>query len=120
MGGQAAVPPKKNGGATLSLILGLLSIIFGLIPIIGLVLSIVARNVAKGYKKRGGKADRALAGKIFGTIGMIFSIGMLIFIIVCAVLMFGQVAGAQTARDMLIYYNNSPLGQIHSFPLPTV
>lgn len=120
MGAQMGVPPKKNGGATLSLILGLFSIIFGLIPPIGIALGIIARSVAKGYKKRGGKADRALAGKIFGTIGLIFSIGMLVFIGVCAALMFGQIAGAQTARDMLIYYNNSPLGQLGTFALPTV
>lgn len=114
------VPPQKNGAATASLILGLLSIIFGLIPPIGIVLGIVARSVSKKYTKRGGRADRALAGKIFGLIGLIFSIAMLVAIGVCAALMFGQIAGPQVARDMLIFYNNSPLGQLGTFALPTV
>lgn len=120
MAGQMGVPPKKNGAATASLILGLLSIIFGLIPPIGIVLGIVARSTSKKYTKRGGRADRALAGKIFGLIGLIFSIGMLIAIGVCAALMFGQVAGPQVARDMIIFYNHSPLGQLGMFALPTV
>ncbi len=112
--------PPSGGAATAALILGLLSILFALIPPIGIVLGLVAKKIAKGYFKKGGVASRAESGRVFGTVGFVFSIVMLCVMVLLVVYIAGALYGESNARAIVIYFNNSPLGNLFYIPLPSV
>lgn len=112
------LPPPKKGAARLSLVLGVFSIIFGLIPPIGIVLGLVSTSMAKRYINRGGRASAAESGRIFGRVGLVFSILFLLLLAFCVVYIAGATFANYGARALAIYYNNSPLGQmIGIFPM---
>ena len=71
--------------STLSMILGILSIVFFEIAIIGLVCSIFAMILAKQASDDGGKNNMNTAGKITGTIGLIISCVIIDWVVGCVI-----------------------------------
>lgn len=108
---QAINPPSK-GQAVWSLILGILSIIFAVLPPIGMILGWISTRLSKKYRKSGGRANSAYSGKIFGRVGFAFSFIMLIILGGCFLYVAGATFGNYGARAMGIYWNNSPLGRL--------
>lgn len=73
---------NKTNYATLSLVFGILSLLFGAIPIIGLVLiGFAVFYGLKGLKEEDGKA-KAIAGLVMGGISFLFGLIFLISVIV--------------------------------------
>lgn len=112
------VDPSKatKGRATLALILSILSIILALVPPVGLALSIVARKIAKSYRKNGGRAGSGEAAAVFSLVGIIFSI------VTCALLVWfigyvcGALIGSKAYMNPIAFFNNSPLGMLFKIP----
>ena len=111
------VPPATSGQATVVFICGLLSIVFALVPPIGIILGWVSMRVSKKYIQGGGTASRADSGRIFGIVGFVFSLVMLFVMIIFIAYMMGALTGVQNARALVIYFNNSPLGSLITIPL---
>lgn len=116
--GIPVVNPAKatKGRATLALILSILSIILALVPPVGLILAIVARKIAKSYKKNGGRAGSGDAAAVFSLVGIIFSV------IMCGLLIWfigyvnGALIGSKAYMNPISFFNNSPLGSIFKIP----
>ncbi len=104
-------PPKK-GKAIASLILGIFSIIFAIIPPIGILLGWLSTRLAKKYIKAGGTSAVGDSGRIFGRVGFVFSIAMFIILGFVLTYVAGASFGNYGARALAIFYNHSPLGQV--------
>lgn len=113
-------PPPK-GKATLSLILGIFSIILAIIPPIGILLGWLSTRFAKQYKNAGGTAAVGDSGRIFGRVGFVFSIVMFIVMGFALAYIAGATFGNYGARALAIYFNHSPIGSLFApnplFPL---
>ncbi len=105
-----------NGKATIAFIFGILSIIFALIPPIGIILAVISIKTSKKYVKNGGRSARADIGRIFGYVGMVFSIIMAGVIIWFIGYVFGDMIGTSAYLNPITYFNNSPLGAIIKVP----
>lgn len=113
----AGEPPAKSK-AVMSLVFGVFSIIFAILPPIGIVLGWLSTRFAKKYKQAGGSAAAADSGRIFGRVGLIFSIIMFVVMGFALAYVAGATFGNYGARALAIYYNHSPLGElIGRFPL---
>lgn len=117
VGAPVINPAKATGGrAKLALILSILSIIFALVPPVGLILAIIARKIAKSYKKNGGRAGAGDAAAVFSLVGLIFSI------LTCALVVWfvgyvnGALIGSKAYMNPISFFNNSPLGNIYKIP----
>lgn len=106
-----------SGRAIRCLIFGILSIVLALIPPIGLILAIVTMHLSKKYLMNGGTDGKAEAGRIFGIAGLVFSIMMLAFVVGFVCFMVGALTGTSGARDLIVYFNASPLGSLITIPL---
>lgn len=111
-GAHQAINPPSKGKAVWSLILGILSIIFAVLPPVGMILGWISTRLSKKYRKAGGRASSAYSGKIFGRVGFAFSFIMLIILGGCFLYVAGATFGNYGARAMGIYWNNSPLGRL--------
>lgn len=109
-----AVTPGK---ATLALILGILSIIFVVVPPIGIILGIISMNIGKKYIRNGGQSGKAGVGRILGIVGFIVSIITFILLTVIISLALGATSASSLATDIAMFINSSPLGSIVSLPL---
>jgi serine/threonine-protein kinase len=82
---QQVLVPQRNGGATASLVLGIISVLFGFIlvggitSIIGLVLGITGLRHSEQIPRRIGRSA-AITGIVLNSIGMLFVLIMLIVI----------------------------------------
>ena len=116
--GAPVIDPAKatSGRAKLALILSILSIILALVPPVGLILAIVARRIAKSYKKNGGRAGAGDAAAVFSLVGLVFSI------LTCALVVWfigyvnGALIGSKAYMNPISFFNNSPLGNIYKIP----
>lgn len=116
--GAPVINPAKatKGRARLALILSIFSIIFALIPPLGLLLAIIARKTAKSYKKNGGRAGAGDAAAVFSLVGLVFSI------LTCALVVWfigyvnGALIGSKAYMNPISFFNNSPLGNIYKIP----
>lgn len=106
--------PGAVGGATKYLILGILSIILGLIPPIGIVLAILTRIMVKKFRSNGGTDSKADAANIFALVGLIFSIIVLILIVVFIILL---LTGSAFALNIAYAFNQSPIGSLITIPI---
>lgn len=115
---QASAPmpymgePPKDSNAVLALILGILSIVFAILPPIGIVLGFFSCRLSKKFHKAGGDTAMGDSARIFGRVGFIFSIAMLVVFTIVIVYVAGATFGNYGARAIAIYFNNSPLGQL--------
>lgn len=109
--------PTK-GRAMQCLILGILSIVLALIPPVGIILAVITLRISKKYLMNGGTDGKAEAGRIFGVAGLVFSILTMAFMIGFVCFMVGALTGTSGARDLIIYFNASPLGSLFQIPLP--
>jgi len=62
-----------------SMVLGILAVVLGLVPVLGLVLAtlalVVGRRVSSGYRT---------AGVVCGSVGMLIAVGVLLFLLMPA------------------------------------
>ena len=65
----------------------------------------------------GGTDGKAEAGRIFGIAGLVFSILMLAFMIGFVCFMVGALTSTTVARDLIVYFNASPLGSLFKIPI---
>ena len=107
--GYAPLVPVKGGKATVSLILGILSILLAFIPPLGLVLAIVAILLAKSYHKKGGMAPRAGTGRVCGLVGIILSLLLAVAIGVFLAYFYGGLYGESNAGAIMGYLQTTPL-----------
>ena len=116
--GAPVIDPSKatSGRAKLALILSILSIILALIPPVGLILAIVARKMAKSYKKNGGRAGSGEAAAVFSLVGIIFSILTLGLLVWFIGYVNGALIGSKAYMNPISFFNNSPLGNIYKIP----
>ncbi len=113
-------PAPSAGKATLFLILGILSVIFAVIPPIGIILGLVVRMMYKSYRRAGGRAPKAETGNIFATVGLIFGLVMLVVIAVLCLIIWAGLYGESMARQLGVFWNNSPFGTIlWRIPIPS-
>lgn len=117
--GAPVINPAKatKGRARLALILSILSIIFALIPPLGLLLAIIARKIAKSYKKNGGRAGAGDAAAVFSIVGLIFSILTCGLVVWFVGYVNGAIIGATAYMNPITFFNNSPLGNIYQIPI---
>ncbi len=113
-----AGPEPPASKALLCLILGILSVVFALLPPIGIVLGIVVRKMSESYMRQGGTSSKAETGRIFGTVGLIFSLIMLVVLIFMGVFIYAGLYGEGQARRWGVFWNNSPFGNIIRIPIP--
>lgn len=113
---KPVAPPKGKG--SIALVFGFLSIIFALIPPLGIVFGILARKKSKPFIDAGIFGTAADTGRIFGTVGLIFSIVMCVVMLVLGSYMYGGLYGVYNARSMAIFFNDSPLGNFFWIYLP--
>lgn len=106
--------PNANEGATKYLIFGILSIILGLIPPVGIVLAILTRRMVKKFHSNGGTDSKADAANIFALVGLIFSIAVLVLIVVFIVLL---LTGSAFALNIAYAFNQSPIGSLITIPI---
>lgn len=106
-----AAPPVKNGKATVSLILGVLSILLALIPPVGIILGIVALLLSKSYIKAGGMAPRAGTGRVCGFAGLILSLILLVAYAVFIAYFVGGLYGSANAGAIMGYLQTTFLAQ---------
>lgn len=111
-------PEPSAGKATLCMILGILSVVFALIPPVGLVLGIVVRKMSKSYMAQGGRSPKAETGQIFATVGLIFSLILFVVLLFMIVFIYAGLFGEGQARTWSVFYNNSPFGAIWRIPIP--
>lgn len=111
-------PEPPAGKATLCMILGILSVVFALIPPIGIVLGFVVRKISGEYLAQGGTSPKAETGRIFATVGLIFSLIMLVVLIFMGVFIYAGLYGESQARSWSVFFNNSPFGNIWRIPIP--
>lgn len=111
-------PEPSAGKATLCMILGILSVIFALIPPVGIALGIVVRKMSGSYLQQGGHSPKAETGRIFATVGLIFAIVLLVVLIFIGVFIYAGLYGESQARSWSVFYNNSPFGNIWRIPIP--
>lgn len=104
--------PPKDSNAVLALILGILSIVFAVLPPIGIVLGFFSCRLSKKFQKAGGDTAVGDSARIFGRVGFIFSIVLFVLFAFVIVYVAGASFGNYGARAIAIYFNNSPLGQI--------
>lgn len=104
--------PPKDSNAVLALILGILSIVFAVLPPIGVVLGFFSCKFSKKFQQAGGDTGVGDSARIFGRVGFIFSIVMFVVFALVIVYVAGASFGNYGARAIAIYFNNSPLGQI--------
>lgn len=104
--------PPKDSNAVLALILGILSIVFAILPPIGIVLGFFSCRFSKKFQKAGGDTGVGDSARIFGRVGFIFSIVMFFVFAFVIAYVAGASFGNYGARAIAIYFNNSPLGQI--------
>ncbi len=112
-------PAPSSGKATLCLILGVLTVVFALIPPIGIILGFVVRHLSKSYLDAGGRSPRAETGRIFATVGLVFAFILLVVLIVMGIIIWAGMYGESTARTWAVFYNNSPFGSIIRIPIPS-
>lgn len=112
-------PAPSSGKATLCLILGVLAVVFALIPPIGIALGLVVRHQSKSYMNAGGRSPRAETGRIFATVGLVFALILLVILIVMGIIMWAGMYGESLARTWAVFYNNSPFGSIIRIPIPS-
>lgn len=109
----------RPGKAKMALVLAILSVVFSLVAPVGFVLSLLALHSANSYKRNGGNSGAGDAAKIFSIAGLVFSSLMLALII----WFFGYYLGYGEWSFMyttpITYFNNSPIGQIFSLPVPS-
>lgn len=111
-------PTYPTGGrAVRCLIFGILSIVFALIPPVGIVFAVVTIRSSKKYLLNGGTDGKAEAGRIFGIAGLVFSVLMLAFVIGFVCFMVGALTANSVARDLILYFNASPLGSLITIPI---
>ncbi|WP_165252088.1 hypothetical protein [Adlercreutzia sp. ZJ304] len=103
--------PVKGGKATMSLILGILSILLAFIPPLGLVLAIIAVLLAKSYTKKGGTAPRASTGRVCGIVGIVLSLLLAVAIGVFVAYFIGGLYGESNAGAIMGYLQTTPLAQ---------
>lgn len=117
---QAAAPANmgefSGGKGTLCLILGILSVVFALFPPIGIVLGVVVRKMTDAAP--GSLPPKAETGRIFATVGLIFSLIMLAVLILMGVFIYAGLYGEGQARTWGVFWNNSPFGNIVRIPIP--
>lgn len=77
---------KKERLEIASLVLGICSIVFSWLGIIGLATGIIAVVLSSIQKKKYGKSDLATAGMITGIIGMVLSSFIVIMVIISAII----------------------------------
>lgn len=106
-----------KGKATICLVFGLLSILFGLIPPIGAVFGILGYKKSKKYFRYGGTAASADSGRVFSVVGLVFSGLMFVFLIGFISYMVGAMTGNVTATSLITFFNQSPLGSIITIPV---
>lgn len=111
-------PAPSDGKATTCMFLGILSVVLALFPPIGIILAIIARKMGASYLRAGGRSSRAETGRIFATVGLIFGCIMLVTLILMSVIIMSGLHGEALARRWAVFYNNSPFGNIFSFPIP--
>lgn len=104
--------PPKDSNAVFALILGILSIVFAVLPPIGIVLGFFSCRLSKKFQKAGGDTAVGDSARIFGRVGFIFSIVMFVVFAFVIIYVAGATFGNYGARAITIYFNNSPLGQI--------
>lgn len=75
---------KQAQGA---LAFGILSLVFGCIPFIGIITSILGLYLGTQYKKNGGEKlrSKATAGKVCAIIGLCFSLTLIVITIIRAI-----------------------------------
>lgn len=112
-------PEPPAGKAMLAMILGILSVIFALIPPIGIALGFVVRKISGDYMAQGGSSPKAETGRIFGTVGLIFSLIMLAVLIFLGIFIYAGLYGESQARSWSVFFNNSPFGAIWRIPIPS-
>ncbi len=119
VGGEPIDPSLATSSqATKCLVFGLLSIIFGLLPPIGILFGVLTIRMARRYHANGGDENKGEAGRVFGIVGFIFSTLMLLFVVGFIFFMVGALSGTQAATDLITYFNYSPLGSLVQIPLP--
>lgn len=106
-----------KGKATMCLVFGLLSILFGLIPPIGVIFGLLGYKKAGKYFRAGGTAASADSGRVFSIVGLVFSGLMFLFLIGFISYMVGAMTGNATATNLITFFNQSPLGSIITIPL---
>lgn len=120
---QASVPAgpaPSSGKAVLFLILGILSVVFAILPPIGIILGLVTRHLYKSYRQAGGRSTKAETGNIFATVGLIFSIIMLVVLAVICLIIYAGLYGESMARQLAVFWNNSPFGDfMWRIPVPS-
>lgn len=109
----------RPGRAKMALVLAILSIVFSLIAPVGFVLSLFAMHIATSYKRNGGRASAGDAAKIFSVVGLIFSSLMLALIVWFIGYYLGYAEWSFMFTTPITYFNNSPIGQIFSLPVPS-
>lgn len=109
----------KPGKAKVALILAILSVVFSLVAPVGFVLSLFALNAANKYKRNGGRSAMGDAAKIFSIAGLVFSSLMLALIIWFIGYYLGYGEWSILYTTPITYFNNSPIGQIFSLPVPS-
>lgn len=109
-------PPASK--AMLCMILGILSVVFALIPPVGIVLAIVVRKMSSAYIEQGGTSPKAETGRIFATVGFIFGVIMLVVLLLMALFIYAGLYGEGQARSWAVFFNNSPFGSIWRIPIP--
>lgn len=116
--GAPVINPAKatKGRARLALILSILSIILALVPPVGLLLAIIARKIAKSYKKNGGRAGAGDAAAVFSLVGLIFSILTCALVIWFVGYVNGALIGSKAYMNPIQFFNGSPLGNIYKIP----
>lgn len=115
---SAPVDPAKasKGRATMALVLSILSIILALVPPVGLALSVVARKIAKSYKRNGGRAGSGDAAAIFALVGIVFSVLTFALLVWFIGYVNGALIGSKAYMNPISFFNNSPLGAIFKIP----
>lgn len=111
-------PEPSSGKAMLCMILGILSVVFSLIPPIGIALGLVVRKLSGDYMAQGGRSPKADTGRIFATVGLVFSCIMLLVLIFLGIFIYAGMYGEGQARTWAVFYNNSPFGNLLRIPIP--
>ncbi len=111
-------PEPASGKAVACMVLGILTVIFALIPPVGIILGIVVRKMSGSYMAQGGRSPKAETGRIFATVGLIFSLILLVILIIMGIIIYAGLYGESLARTWSVFYNNSPFGNIVRIPIP--
>ena len=97
---NATAPVQDNSKKTL--IFGILSLALGELGILGLIFAILGKKEAKKYEASFGQlSGKARVGSILSTVGLILSIVMIVFYVLCFII--GIIMGLATANFAMYY-----------------